>query len=208
MLAASTDLPKALSEAAGNVGDMQVRNRGTIGGNVVHADPGSDHPTVLTALGAKFHISGPNGERTVRAEDFCTFMFTTILKADEVLTGVEVPVLGKGAGSAYAKMPHPASGYAMLGAAALLSVDGDRCTSAGVAVGGVTYLATKSPSVEAALLGKVLNETVLADAARAVLDDLGDDLLGDPYTSADYRKAMTPIYVQRALQTAVQRARA
>jgi carbon-monoxide dehydrogenase medium subunit len=203
-VASSTEVPKAMSEAAGSIGDFQVRNRGTIGGNVAHADPASDMPTVLVALGATFHISGPNGDRTVAAADFFTDLFTTALEEGEILTAVEVPK--SGGGSAYAKLPNPASGYAMVGAAAVVTVQGGKCTAASVALGGATPTARKAPSVEAALVGKTLDADTIAAAAAAAQNDLGDDILTDIHASADYRKAMVTVYVKRAITAAAERA--
>lgn len=206
-IAANPLLPQGFREAAANVGDWQVRNRGTLGGNVSHADPASDHPTVLTALGATFHVMGPNGVRAIPAADFFTGLFETALQKGEVLTDVEIPTQKQGTGSAYAKMAHPASGYAMLGVMAVLAIDGDTCKAASVAIGGLTPKATKAPSVEAALTGKRLDDAALTAAANAIAADLGDDLLGDIQASAAYRKAMAPIYVHRALTRALERAR-
>ncbi len=206
MLAEATDLPSALVEAAGNVGDLQVRNRGTIGGNIAHSDPASDHPTVLTALGATMRIAGQKGERVLPAEAFFIDFFKTALKEDEVLINIEVPAHHKGIGSAYAKMIHPASGYSVLGAAARITLEDGRCSSASVAVGGLTLKATRAPSVEAALTGKALDKSILASAANAVLDDLGSDLIGDSYASSEYRRSMAPVYVQQALEMALERA--
>jgi carbon-monoxide dehydrogenase medium subunit len=206
MVAASADLPGALADAARNIADVQVRNRGTVGGNVAHADPASDLPTVFAALGATFHVTGPNGGRSIPASDFFTGMFTTGLAEDEVLTAVEVPVHASGTGSAYAKMINPASGYAMVGAAAVVTVADGKCTQASVAVGGLTPSATRAPSVEAALAGKALDEANIAMAAREVENDLGGDLLGDMHAGADYRKAMAPVFVKRALMAAAARA--
>ena len=206
MVAASADPPGALADAARNIADLQVRNRGTVGGNVAHADPASDLPTVFTALGATFHVTGPNGERSISASDFFTGMFTTGLADNEVLTAVEVPVHASGTGSAYAKMINPASGYAMVGAATVVTVADGKCTQASVAVGGLTPSATRAPSVEAALAGKALDEANIAIAAGEVENDLGGDLLGDMHAGADYRKAMAPVFVKRALLAAAARA--
>jgi carbon-monoxide dehydrogenase medium subunit len=207
MIAASEEVPLGLAEAAGTVADLQVRNVGTIGGNVAHADPASDLPTVLRALGATFHITGRNGDRSVAAVDFFTGLFETALAEDEILTAVEVPAPRAGTGSAYAKMPNRASGYAILGAAAVVAVADGRCTAASAAVGGLTPKATKTPSVEAALVGKPLDEANIAAAAQAVQNDLDDgDLVGDMHASAEYRKAMAPVYLKRALKTAAERA--
>jgi len=198
-------LPQALAEAAANVGDRQVRNRGTIGGNVAHADPASDLPTVLTALGAAFRCMGPAGERTVTANDFFEGWFMTALGEHEILTGVFIPTRNASTGTAYVKLAHPASGYAVLGATATLTISAGRCTAAGVAVGGLTPKATRAPSVEAALVGKSLDAGLIAAAAKAVADDLGDDVLGDTFASAEYRRAVLPVYVERALSNALSR---
>jgi aerobic carbon-monoxide dehydrogenase medium subunit len=207
MIAASADVPKVLSEAAGKVGDPQVRNRGTIGGNIAHADPASDLPTVLVALGATIHVTSASGNRQIAAPDFFTGLFETTLADGEIVTAIEVAKEGAGTGSAYAKFSNPASGYAMLGAAAVLTISGGSCSTAGVAVGGLVTSATKAKSVEAALVGKVLDEATLSAAAAAVAGDLGDDVIGDIHASAEYRKAMAPVYVKRALMAAAQRAR-
>lgn len=206
-LATSDLVPTGLAEAAGLIGDPQVRNRGTIGGNVAHADPASDLPTVLTALNATFYLAGPNGERQVAAKDFFVDLFQTALAEGEILTAVEVPPHTNGTGSAYAKMLNPASRYAIIGAAAAITVKGNTCTAADVAVGGLTPCAQQAPSVVAALEGNALNEKTVAAAAEAVQNDLGADLMGDIHASAEYRRAMATVYVRRALTKAVARAK-
>jgi carbon-monoxide dehydrogenase medium subunit len=207
MVAASKDVPQVMSEAAGMIGDPQVRNRGTIGGNIAHADPASDMPTVLTALGANIHVSGPKGSRTINADDFFTGLFATALDDGELVIGVEVAKTGAGSGSAYAKLFNPASRYAMVGAAAVVTVSGGKCSAVGVAIGGLVPAATRAKSVEAALLGKALDEASIAAAAAAVAGDLGDDIIGDIHASAEYRQAMAPVMVKRALMSAASRAK-
>ena len=215
-----------LAEAAGGVGDPAVRNRGTIGGNVSHADPASDLPTVLTALGASFNLQGPSGSRTVSADDFFTGPFETAVGADEVLTGVNVPALSANQVAEYAKMAHPATSFAVVGAAAVVTLEGDgghghghdhghdhdhghghghapRCTAARVAVGGLTPKPTRSPAVEAALAGSELTLDSIAEATALVGGDLGSDLLGDVYASADYRRNMAGVELKHALYHAV-----
>jgi carbon-monoxide dehydrogenase medium subunit len=206
MVAASSDVPRALSEAASMIGDPQVRNRGTVGGNVSHADPASDLPTVLTALGAKFRIAGSGGMKTIDAADFFTGLFETALGEDDLLVGVGVAAEGAGTGSAYAKLFNPASRYAMVGAAASVTVANGTCSAASVAVGGLTAKATACPSVAAALVGKALDADTIAAAAAAVANDLGDDIIGDMHASADYRRSMAPVFVKRALMKAAERA--
>lgn len=204
-VAASADLPDMLAEAAAGIGDPQVRNRGTVGGNVAHADPASDLPTVFVALGATFHVAGRDGERSVAADDFFTGLFSTALADGEVVTGVSVPGRAAGTGSAYAKFPNPASRYAMVGAGAVLTVADGVCTAARVAVGGLTPCATRAKSVEAALVGQALTAETITAAAAAVANDLGDDVLSDIHASAAYRRAMAPVYVKRALLKAAER---
>jgi carbon-monoxide dehydrogenase medium subunit len=204
-VAASGEIPAVMSEAAGWIGDPQVRNRGTIGGNVTHADPASDMPTVLIAVGATCHITGPHGNRSVAAGDFFTGLFETALEEGEILTAIEVSGEGTGTGSAYAKLFNPASGYAMVGAAAVVTVEGGTCTAASVAVGGLTPQAIAAPSVAAVLVGTTLDEATIASAAKAVQGNLGDDILGDIHASADYRRAMASVYVKRAVTAAAGR---
>ena len=155
-LATSAVLKKsatALAEAAGLVGDPAVRNRGTIGGNIAHADPASDLPTVLVALGAQIVAARASGERTIPAEEFFTGIMTTALGDDEIVAAVMAPAVGSGQASAYAKFSHPASRYAVIGAAALLTRQGGKCTAARVAVGGLVPYARRVPSVERGLVG-------------------------------------------------------
>ncbi len=200
-----------LAEAAGGIGDPAVRNRGTIGGNVSHADPASDYPTVLTALGASFNLQGPSGARTVSADDFFTGPFETAVGANEVLTSVSVPVLAANQVAEYAKMAHPATSFAVVGAAAVVTLEGDghshdhapRCASARVAVGGLTPRPTRSPAVESALGGTELTLDSIAEATSRVAGDLGDDLLGDVYASADYRRSMAGVELKHALYHAM-----
>ncbi len=207
---ASSDLVRerapALAEAAGMVGDPAVRNRGTIGGNVSHSDPASDLPTVLTALGATYNITGPGGQRNVAAADFSTGLLETALGEDEILTSVSVPAAPSGSGSAYVKFPHPASRYAIVGAAAVVAVQGGRCSSASVVVGGVEATPTRASSVESALSQSDVSDEALDAAATAVSGDFTGDPMSDIFASSEYRQAMAAVYVGRALKAAVSRA--
>jgi carbon-monoxide dehydrogenase medium subunit len=199
----------ALAEAARLVGDPAVRNRGTIGGNVAHADPASDLPTVLTALGATFEIAGGGSSKTSDAASFFTGMMTTALGEHDLLVAVDVPTRPKGQGQAYVKFVHPASRYAVIGVAAALTVSGGTCSAAAIAVGGLVPRATRAASVEKALVGQKLSTESIARAAASVERDLSpmsSDLLGDLYASAEYRKAVAPVWVKRALTAAADRA--
>jgi carbon-monoxide dehydrogenase medium subunit len=209
-LAGSVDLKAlvpALAEAAAMVGDPAVRNRGTIGGSVAHADPASDLPTVLVALGARMIASSPTGERVIPAEDFFTDIMATALADDEILVAVQVPVTTQAQGSSYQKFSHPASRYAVIGAAALVTVQDGSCTAARVAIGGLLPCARRAASVERALVGTRPDAATLASAAKQVTDDLGNQVTGDIFASAEYRTAMAPVYVQRAVSAAFARAR-
>ena len=199
-------VPAVLSQAAGWIGDHMVRNRGTVGGSVTHADPASDLPTVLTALNATFNIGGPNGNRSVAAEDFFTGFFETAIEEGEILTSVSVPSEEANSGSAYAKLFNPASRFALVGVAAAVTVEGGVCTSARVALGGLTPYAMRASAVEAALAGQPADSATIAAAAAAVAGDLGDDVTGDLHASAEYRRQVAPEYVAQALTDAIARA--
>lgn len=208
-LAASAEVKQhaeALAEAASQVGDPAVRNRGTIGGNIAHADPASDLPTVLAALGATVNIVGSGGERSTDVADFFQGIMTTALGDNEVLTSIQLPTAAAGQGTAYAKFAHPASRYAVIGVAASVTLSGGTCSAASVAVGGLVPIPVRCGSVEQAVTGQALSPETVARAAEAVSGDLGDDLLGDVFASADYRKAVAPVYIRRALAMAAERA--
>ncbi|MCB0035970.1 MAG: hypothetical protein KDE51_18190, partial [Anaerolineales bacterium] len=133
--------------------------------------------------------------------------FETDLGDDEILTAVEIPSKASGTGSAYAKLFNPASRYAIVGAAAVVTVEGGTCTAASVAVGGLTTKATAAPAVAAALVGKSLDDDTIAAAAAAIADDLADvDVMGDIHASEAYRREMAPVMVARALKKAASRA--
>ncbi len=208
-LASSCDLQSAcpiVPEAAALIGDPAVRNRGTIGGNLAHADPASDLPTVAVALGATIKATGPNGKRSICAGDFFQDLMTTALDDGEVMTAVCLPAIQAGQGMAYAKMLHPASRYAVVSAAAVVTVEDGRCAAASVAVGGVETAPAKASSVEAALTGNALDAGVIACASAAVADDLAGDAIDDVFASGEYRRAMAEVYVRRALTSAAERA--
>ena len=209
-LAASAELrgaATALADAAAMVGDPAVRNRGTIGGNIAHADPASDLPIVLVALDARMIASGPGGERTIHAAQFFTGIMATALAEDELLMEIHVPASSRGQGSAYEKFSHPASRYAVLGAAAWVAVSNGTCTSARIALGGLLPNARRAGNAEGALAGKAITDETIAAAAALVAADLGDDVSGDIYASAEYRRAMAPVFLQRAVARAAARAR-
>ena len=204
----ASGFPAALKEAAGMIGDPQVRNRGTVGGNVAHADPASDLPTVFAALGATMTAASKGGgTREVAAGDFFTGLFESALGEDELLTAIHVDAEGASSGSAYAKLFNPASRYAIVGACAVVGVDGDgTCSSCTVAVGGLTAKATMLESVASALVGNAITDESVENAASGAADEVGDDVMGDLYGGVDYRRDMLPVFVARALTAAASRA--
>jgi aerobic carbon-monoxide dehydrogenase medium subunit len=208
-LATSADLrtgAPALAEAAALVGDPAVRNRGTIGGNVAHADPASDLPTVLVALDARMVALGPRGQRTIAANEFFTGIMTTALGEDEILLDVRVPAAERGQGAAYEKFAHPASRYAVVGAAAWMTVKDGACTAVRVAAGGLLPFARRLAAVEKALAGRPIDDRAIADASQQAQSDFGEDVSGDIFASGEYRAAVAPVYIKRALSTALARA--
>lgn len=195
----------ALADAALLIGDVQVRNRGTIGGSVAHADPAADFPVILTALHAAFVLVSPSGRRTVAATDFFLDFFTTALEPNEVLTEIRVPLPPAGAGTAYEKLGHPASGYVVVSAGALIQRQASgQCASACVAIGGLGSGPYRATATEAALQGQALTPDTIAAAAAHAADGVEAD--DDAYASADYKRQMAALYARRVITTAVQRA--
>jgi carbon-monoxide dehydrogenase medium subunit len=195
-----------LAEAAEQIGDQQVRNRGTIGGSLAHADPAADLPTVIVALGGTLTAVGPGGQREIPAGEFFKDLFTTALAEGEILTAITVPAYGKGTGGAYLKHPHPASGYAVVGVAALLNMQGANCRGAMLAVGGATANPVRVGAAEAALTGRKLDGDVLVTAAGKVGEALAMPM-GDHFASGDYRRHLAAVLARRALAAALDRAK-
>jgi carbon-monoxide dehydrogenase medium subunit len=209
-LAGSDPVRKAwpsLAEAAAHIGDPAVRNRGTVGGNVAHADPGSDLPTVLTVLGASMIVAGTGGAtRTVAAADFFTGLMTTALGDGDVLIAVTVPNPAAGEAAGYAKFSHPASRYAVVSAGALVAMQGGVCARARIVVGGLVPSPLRLEAVEAALSGRRPDQAAISAASARASEGVGENAIGDIFASAEYRRAVAPVWVARALTQAVQRA--
>ncbi|NTU81740.1 MAG: xanthine dehydrogenase family protein subunit M [Chloroflexales bacterium] len=194
-----------LGETVSQIGDLQVRNRGTLGGSLAHADPSADAPALILALDAAIRVRGPGGERTIAAGDFFTDMLSTALEPDEIITAIVFRPLGAGEGAAYVKFAHPASRYAIVGAAAYVKLDGAKVSACRVAVTGAGPKAERQPEVEQAMLGGDGGDEAIAAASAKAGE--GMDILGDIHASEDYRRAMVKVYMKRALTTAVGRAR-
>jgi carbon-monoxide dehydrogenase medium subunit len=198
-----------LGEAASHIGDVQVRNAGTLGGSLAHADPGGDLPAAALAVGARVQARGPNGTRAIAAEDFFVDLLTTALAPDEMLVGVEVPVPTGRVGSAYLKFDNPASHYALVGVAAWFQLATDGTIAATrVGVTGVAPKAFRALQTEATLIGQPPTGPVVAAAAAHVLDGHTDEVNGDLHASSEYRSHVAQVLTRRALETARTRAEA
>ena len=191
-----------LAEAAALIGDQQVRNRGTLGGSLAHADPAADHPAVMLALDADFHLKGPGGWRAVKARDFFQGMLTVDLAPDEILARVTfAPVRS----AAYAKLHQRASRFAIVGVAAAVDVRDAVVVSARVGLTGASSSPCRLENVEAALAGQPATFPTVS-AAIAIAGDGIEDLNDDIHASTAYRRAMIAVFARRALDGALARA--
>ncbi len=192
-----------LAETASFIGDVQVRNMGTIGGSVAHADPAADYPAALQALEAKIILRGAKSERTVSADDFFVDTFTTALEPGEIVREVIVPVDGDGTGTSYQKVLQPASGFAIVGIAVRVRKQGDKVTMARIGVTGLSNRAFRAREAEKALEGRT--GTPAEIQAVAALVGQGVDANSDLHASAEYRLHLAAVYAARALATALGR---
>jgi carbon-monoxide dehydrogenase medium subunit len=191
-----------LAHAAEVIGDVQVRNRGTIGGSSAHADPGADFPVILTALNASFAAISPRGTRTIAVDDFFVDFFTTALEPDEVLTEIRIPVPPATSSNAYAKLANPASGYVVVSAGVLVVRGaGGECALARVAVGGVGTKPFRATAVEQTLQGQQLTAEIIRSASLRAAERA--DPYADLYADEDYKRQVATVYVRRALEAAI-----
>ncbi len=191
-----------LPQTASVVGDAQVRNRGTLGGSLAHADPHGDMPAAALALEAELKAVGPKGARWIKAEDFFVAMFSTALAPDEVLTEIRVPVLD-GERSVYLKAARRPSDFAMVGVASRLKISPDQtCEQIAIGVTGVTDRPYRCVAVENALRGQKLNTKIIEEAAARVTD--GVDVAEDLHASKKFRSHLARLYTARAIQAALQ----
>ncbi|MCX7231030.1 MAG: xanthine dehydrogenase family protein subunit M [Burkholderiales bacterium] len=193
-----------LPEAAALIADPQVRNRGTIGGDIAHGDPANDHPALSLALDASFVIAGPNGERTVKADDFFLGLYVTALAEDEILVEIRVPAFAPKTGWGYEKLKRKTGDWATAGAAVVLRLDAGRVSYARIGLTNVGPTALRATDAEAALLGRALDDASIDAAAAAAMAicDPAEDLRGD----REYKTAMAGQMVRRAIRAAAARA--
>jgi carbon-monoxide dehydrogenase medium subunit len=177
-----------------------------VGGSLAHADPGADFPAVMLVLGAELRVTGPRGQRTIPVDDFFLDILTTALAPNEVLTEIRIPIPREGTGGAYAKFRHPASGYALIGVAALVTREGGAgaIREARVALTGLGTRAARARATEQALTGKNADDALIADAAARVTE--GVEPRADAQGSADYKKHLASVYARRAISIALERA--
>jgi aerobic carbon-monoxide dehydrogenase medium subunit len=193
-----------LVETAAQIGDQQVRNRGTIGGSLTHADPAADWPAAILALNGEIVARSSKGERVIKASDFFVDIMTSAVGPQEIVTEVRIPKPAQPKAAVYLKVPQSASGFAVVGVAAQLKLKDGKCEDVSIGVTGLAPKAFRAKSVEDALRGKTLDEaTVSAATAKADADAL--DALEDIHASGDYRRHLARVYAKRAVQTAATR---
>ena len=193
-----------VSDAAAEIGDPQVRNRGTLGGSLAHADPSADYPAVMLAVDADIHVKGPKGWRVAKAHDFFKDLFTVDLAPDEIIVGVQfAPVRA----AAYAKLHQRASHFAIVGVAAALDVSQGVIRSVRIGLTGAGSHATRLTNVEEALAGQALSKNAIGAASRVAGAGL-EGVNSDIHASEEYRRAMIPVFTRRALEGAQARASA
>jgi len=194
------ELFPVLPSAIGYVGDQQVRAHGTWGGSLAHADPAADLTAVFLALEGTVHVVGAAGERDIAADDLFIDLWTTSLEPDEIITDLVLPIPAAGSVAGYKKYGHPASGYALVGVAVRLDLDGETVTNARVAITGATSKATRSAAAEAALTGAALTDEAIAAAASVVTD--GIEINGDAFASEEYRAHIAGVLLKQVIAAA------
>jgi carbon-monoxide dehydrogenase medium subunit len=194
-----------LPQTAGEIGDVQVRNRGTIGGSLIHADPSADWPAAILALGGELELRGPKGERTVGAVEFFVGAMTTAIESNEILTEIRVPVFQRRSGSAYLKMAQQASGFAIVGVAVWLGIDAKgRCEGVGVGITGLSDKPVRAYAVEDRLRGNKLTAKLIEASAAHAAD--GIDPMEDIHADAPFRAHLARVYAAKAIHQAAKRA--
>jgi len=194
-----------LADAASVIGNQQVRNRGTLCGSAAHSDPAGDMPAIILALKAEIVVQGTKGRRTIAADDFFVDTFTTALEPGELLMEIRFAIPAANTGTSYMKLENKASHYAVTGCAAVITLGNDgTCSAASIAITGAGTKTTRASAVEAALVGKKIDEAVAAEAASHAAEGL--TLIEDLHGSKAYRSQMTTVMARRAILKAVERA--
>jgi len=189
-----------LAEAADLIGDVQVRNMGTIGGSLAHADPAADWPALMLAAEAEITVLGPKGSRSISAEDFFTGFYETALGEDEVLTSIRIPIPPAGTSTSYQKFMQPASRFAIVGCAAMITRTNGTCDRVRVALTGVADKAYRAKGIEDALTGKAYDTGNIEAAVSSAAE--GVDVMSDHFASEEYRSHLARVYARKALSAA------
>lgn len=194
-----------LADAGRVIADPLVRNRGTVGGNLAHADPANDHPAVMLAAGATLVARGPKGSREIPVDDFFVGLFESALAPNELLVEIRVPTPGKGQGAAYEKVERKVGDYAIAGVAVSLTLEGDTCRAARIGLTNVSAVPMRAKGAEAALVGQRLTEQVLEQAGHAAAKEC--DPSGDLRGSVEFKRDVTRVVLKRAARRAIERAK-
>jgi carbon-monoxide dehydrogenase medium subunit len=195
----------ALADAGRLIADPLVRNRGTVGGNLAHADPANDHPAVMLALGATIVARGPGATREIAVDSFFVGLFENALAANELLVEIRVPIPGPGQGSAYEKLERKVGDYATSAVAVHIAMDGDTCRTVRIGLTNVSAVPMRASQAEAAMVGKKVDEAVLEAAGRAAAGDC--DPSADLRGSVEYKRDVTRVLLKRAARRAMARAK-
>ena len=194
-----------LSEAISHVGHVTIRNRGTVGGSVAHADPSAEIPAALLALDGEIKVVGPDGEAAFKPQEFFLTYLTTALEPAQMLTEIRVPVLPAGTGWSFVEMSRRSGDFAIVAVATLLFMDGNgACREARIALGGVAPTPVRAAQAEELLAGQKITEQLIQQAGKLAIEST--DAESDYHASADYRRDMTRVLVQRSLREALNKA--
>ena len=194
-----------LADGAASIADPQVRCRGTVGGDISHGDPGNDHPALMIALDASFVLTGPKGQRTVKADGYFLGPFSTQLAADEILTQIRIPIPAAGTGWSYQKLKRKTGDFATAASAVLLQMKGGNVAAVSIGLTNVAATALKARAAETSLIGKALDAATLSEAARLAMSVC--EPTADQRGDAAYKTAMCGEMTRRALQAAAARAK-
>lgn len=187
----------ALAEAAQQIGDVQVRNMGTIGGSLAHADPAADYPGAVLALDAEIVVQSSGGKRTLKANEFFVDLYATALEENELVVAIQIPINAANQNSCYLKFPNPASRFPIVGCGVALEKDGDTCKALRVGFSGTGYAAFRDDAIETALQGKALTSQTISEGTA--LATQGKDVLKDQSASEEYRRHLAKVFSQRAI---------
>ncbi len=207
-IARSAELKKhcpLLVETAGQIGDQQVRNRGTIGGSLTHADPAADWPAAVLALDADIIVKGKGSVRTIKATDFFVDIMTSAVKSNEIVTEIRITKPAQPQAAVYLKVPQAASGFAVVGVAAQLTIKDGKCEKAAIGITGLGPKAYRASTSENALIGNTLDAATISAAAEKA-DTEAVDTMEDIHASGEFRRNLTRVYTKRAIMAAMSRA--